>query len=127
MLRIRAAEKQAFAAVERDRFLERVYEVLRIHWVDVIASREEAAVKAMLGGWLGPLLEADIRSETLVARAMNVLFAVRCDFDEDPLHVPRVKELVLDPSAAADNSAERRVELFEEWLFNRYDEASARG
>jgi hypothetical protein len=97
MLRIRASEKRSLEDAEREAFIQHVYDILAKAWHAAVVDFGEDNVKGVLRAWLPLLLEAGIATEKLVAKAMNVFFAMVVDFDVDPLSVEWVRTTIDDP------------------------------
>jgi len=119
MLRIRASEKQSLEEAEREAFVQHVYAILRDTWVSEVAARGEDNVKGMLRAWMPILMNARISTEKLIAKTMNVFFAMVADFEADPLAVEWVQQILDDP----DDTGLAKVYRLEVRLFRIYEDA----
>lgn len=124
MWTLRQEQIEAFAAVRRRAFAERVLPLLRKHWPEECAALGEAAARERIESAVVRARRYGVVKEYDVLRFVNMTFALHEDFDTDERY-PWAAAFLNDPGIPGTRKMDRLCELTLEAL--RAQGASAEG
>ena len=123
MLVVRQAQLDAFKALKRDQFVRETAKHLRTHFAEEVGHMDGEALERFVRDGIARAARHDVTSERDGARFIDLMVAIRPDFDALPA-VQAVRDYLTYPGVTGTNRVDKFYDMVRAGRFDRELEES---